>query len=176
MPASPAGASPEQMAPRALPQCRAWGQAPASKVTKCLAMAPGQPLLSPSQPVDRPDQCFMLLIRTVARRDGVRGGGSRQWCVPEQEGLIFWRLYSLASLSSIVLPSRVSSRLWGHRGVVPPLRDAEKMLSIMWKTLLAATHRWRLAKLWALGEVGTQSRGHNHPRSFPDCAENKTGA
>lgn len=73
-----------------------------------------------------------------------RGGGSRQRRVPEQEGLIFWSLYSLVSLSSIMLPFL---SLWGHGRVIPSLQDAEEMLSVVWKTLLTAAHHWRLARL-----------------------------
>lgn len=62
--------------------------------------------------------------------------------VPQQEGLIFWGLHSLGSLSSIVLPSEASPYC-GSMGRVsfPSLQDAEKMLSIMWKALLTSAHR-----------------------------------
>lgn len=76
-----------------------------------------------------------------------RGGGSKQRHVPEQEGLIF--LGSLFPCICLIHCAPFQGLLlqWGHGEVVPSLQDAEKMLSVMWKTLLAAAHHWHLARL-----------------------------
>lgn len=151
MPASP-GASPEHTAPASPATAQGLGtgtskqspQMPGHHPRIALRTVPASPLTVPQGQ----SRSIHSTSNPITGGAGVRGAKRWQQQHSSSARGIDFLGSSFPCISLIYCaPSLGLLSLWEHRQIVPSLWDADGMLHVMWKTLLAAPRRWLLAKL-----------------------------